>query len=56
MTVVSHSRTFFFLFATKVVIGEKRTTYTNDGKVFSFDLLDFDGGEIRITCFKVVAD
>ncbi|KAL3818331.1 hypothetical protein ACJIZ3_004236 [Penstemon smallii] len=33
--------------------------YTNtkgDGKVFSFDLLDFDGGEIKATCFNVAAD
>ncbi|RZB93176.1 Replication protein A 70 kDa DNA-binding subunit C isoform B [Glycine soja] len=33
--------------------------YTNargDGKVFSFDLLDSDGGEIRATCFNAVAD
>ncbi|KAH1111893.1 hypothetical protein GYH30_010308 [Glycine max] len=33
--------------------------YTNargDRKVFSFDLLDSDGGEIRATCFNVVAD
>ncbi|KAL3500090.1 hypothetical protein ACH5RR_039183 [Cinchona calisaya] len=27
-----------------------------DGKVFSFDLLDSDGGEIRVTCFNIVAD
>uniref|UniRef100_A0A1J3DN96 Replication protein A subunit n=1 Tax=Noccaea caerulescens TaxID=107243 RepID=A0A1J3DN96_NOCCA len=27
-----------------------------DGKVFSFDLLDSDGGEIRITCFNAVVD
>ncbi|CAK7355970.1 unnamed protein product [Dovyalis caffra] len=27
-----------------------------DGKVFSFDLLDSDGGEIRVTCFNQVAD
>ncbi|KAL5770942.1 hypothetical protein ACOSP7_015096 [Xanthoceras sorbifolium] len=27
-----------------------------DGKVFSFDLLDSDGGEIRVTCFNAVAD
>ncbi|GFZ08627.1 replication factor-A protein 1-like protein [Actinidia rufa] len=27
-----------------------------EGKVFSFDLLDSDGGEIRVTCFNVVAD
>ncbi|KAM7490917.1 hypothetical protein LguiA_033838 [Lonicera macranthoides] len=27
-----------------------------DGKVFSFDLLDADGGEIRVTCFNAVAD
>ncbi|XP_019417150.1 PREDICTED: replication protein A 70 kDa DNA-binding subunit A [Lupinus angustifolius] len=27
-----------------------------DGKVFSFDLLDFDGGEIRVTCFNAVVD
>ncbi|XP_057813034.1 replication protein A 70 kDa DNA-binding subunit A [Cryptomeria japonica] len=27
-----------------------------DGKVFSFDLLDSEGGEIRITCFNSVAD
>ncbi|WCJ20607.1 Replication protein A 70 kDa DNA-binding subunit A [Euphorbia peplus] len=26
------------------------------GKVFSFDLLDSDGGEIRVTCFNAVAD
>lgn len=27
-----------------------------DGKVFHFDLLDSDGGEIRATCFNAVAD
>ncbi|GER57614.1 replication protein A 70 kDa DNA-binding subunit A [Striga asiatica] len=27
-----------------------------DGKVFSFDLLDSDGGEIKVTCFNSVAD
>ncbi|KAJ9135481.1 hypothetical protein P3X46_032661 [Hevea brasiliensis] len=27
-----------------------------DGKVFSFDLLDSDGGEIKVTCFNAVAD
>lgn len=27
-----------------------------DGKVFSFDLLDLDGGEIRVTCFNAVVD
>ncbi|MED6147417.1 hypothetical protein PIB30_043809 [Stylosanthes scabra] len=27
-----------------------------DGKVFSFDLLDADGGEIKATCFNAVAD
>lgn len=27
-----------------------------DGKVFSFDLVDADGGEIRVTCFNAVAD
>ncbi|XP_057854853.2 replication protein A 70 kDa DNA-binding subunit A [Cryptomeria japonica] len=27
-----------------------------DGRVFSFDLLDSDGGEIRVTCFNAVAD
>ncbi|XP_008784586.2 replication protein A 70 kDa DNA-binding subunit A-like [Phoenix dactylifera] len=27
-----------------------------EGKVFSFDLLDCDGGEIRVTCFNLVAD
>ncbi|XP_006854186.2 replication protein A 70 kDa DNA-binding subunit A [Amborella trichopoda] len=27
-----------------------------EGKVFSFDLLDSEGGEIRITCFNAVAD
>ncbi|OIT05373.1 PREDICTED: replication protein A 70 kDa DNA-binding subunit A-like isoform X1 [Nicotiana attenuata] len=27
-----------------------------DGKVFSFDLIDSDGGEIRVTCFNSVAD
>lgn len=27
-----------------------------EGKVFSFDLLDSDGGEIRVTCFNLVAD
>ncbi|XP_047333962.1 replication protein A 70 kDa DNA-binding subunit A [Impatiens glandulifera] len=27
-----------------------------DGKVFSFDLLDSDGGEIKVTCFNAVVD
>ncbi|XP_021275893.1 LOW QUALITY PROTEIN: replication protein A 70 kDa DNA-binding subunit A [Herrania umbratica] len=27
-----------------------------EGKVFSFDLLDSDGGEIRVTCFNDVVD
>ncbi|XP_021750089.1 replication protein A 70 kDa DNA-binding subunit A-like [Chenopodium quinoa] len=27
-----------------------------DGKVFSFDLLDSDGSEIRVTCFNAVVD
>ncbi|KAG2261000.1 hypothetical protein Bca52824_068079 [Brassica carinata] len=27
-----------------------------DGKVFSFDLLDADGGEIRVACFNAAAD
>ncbi|EEF48016.1 replication factor A 1, rfa1, putative [Ricinus communis] len=27
-----------------------------DGKVFSFDLLDSDGGEIRVTCFNAVVE
>ncbi|KAK1417422.1 hypothetical protein QVD17_26549 [Tagetes erecta] len=27
-----------------------------DGKVFSFDLLDLDKGEIRVTCFNTVVD
>lgn len=27
-----------------------------EGKVFSFDLLDSDGGEIRVTCFNAVAE
>ncbi|KAG6523162.1 replication protein A 70 kDa DNA-binding subunit A-like [Zingiber officinale] len=27
-----------------------------EGKVFSFDLLDSDGGEIRVTCFNTIAD
>lgn len=27
-----------------------------DGKVFSFDLLDSDGGEVRVTCFNAVVD
>ncbi|KAL8189078.1 hypothetical protein R6Q57_029339 [Mikania cordata] len=27
-----------------------------DGKVFSFDLLDTEGGEIRVTCFNAVVD
>ncbi|CAB78915.1 replication A protein-like [Arabidopsis thaliana] len=27
-----------------------------EGKVFNFDLLDADGGEIRVTCFNAVAD
>ncbi|ESQ39667.1 hypothetical protein EUTSA_v10000781mg [Eutrema salsugineum] len=27
-----------------------------DGKVFSFDLVDADGGEIRVTCFNDVVD
>ncbi|XP_071730499.1 replication protein A 70 kDa DNA-binding subunit A-like [Rutidosis leptorrhynchoides] len=40
------------------VKGELRR-YNNakgDGKVFSFDLLDSNGGEIRVTCFNAVAD
>ncbi|KAM3344444.1 replication protein A 70 kDa DNA-binding subunit A [Capsicum galapagoense] len=40
------------------VKGELRR-YNNsrgDGKVFSFDLLDSDGGEIRVTCFNAVVD
>ncbi|XP_078445823.1 replication protein A 70 kDa DNA-binding subunit A-like [Wolffia australiana] len=38
--------------------GELRR-YSNprgEGKVFSFDLLDSEGGEIRATCFNAVAD
>lgn len=27
---------------------------SKDGKVFSFDLLDSNGGEIRATCFNVI--
>ncbi|KAL9246974.1 hypothetical protein vseg_020451 [Gypsophila vaccaria] len=27
-----------------------------DGKVFNFDLLDSEGGEIRVTCFNAVVD
>ncbi|XP_020582425.1 replication protein A 70 kDa DNA-binding subunit A-like isoform X2 [Phalaenopsis equestris] len=27
-----------------------------DGKVFSFDLLDSDGGEIRVICFNAIVD
>ncbi|KAL5973296.1 Replication protein A 70 kDa DNA-binding subunit C [Asimina triloba] len=40
------------------VKGELRR-YNNprgEGKVFSFDLLDSNGGEIRVTCFNTVAD
>lgn len=29
---------------------------SKDGKVFSFDLLDSNGGEIRATCFNVIVD
>ncbi|KAJ4878152.1 Replication protein A 70 kDa DNA-binding subunit C [Raphanus sativus] len=29
---------------------------SGDGKLFSFDLLDADGGEIRVTCFNEVVD
>ena len=38
--------------------GEVRrfNTAKSSGKVFSFDLLDADGGEIRATCFNSVAD
>ncbi|CAA0820448.1 Replication protein A 70 kDa DNA-binding subunit C [Striga hermonthica] len=38
--------------------GELRhyNNHRGDGKVFSFDLLDSDGGEIRVTCFNSVAD
>lgn len=38
--------------------GELRHYNNNrgDGKVFSFDLLDCHGGEIRATCFNAVAD
>ncbi|KAK6263418.1 hypothetical protein QUC31_009234 [Theobroma cacao] len=38
--------------------GELRR-YSNargEGKVFSFDLLDSDGGEIRVTCFNTAVD
>lgn len=34
-------------------------SYTNargEGKVFSFDRLDFDGGEKQVTCFNAVAN
>ncbi|CAH8358466.1 unnamed protein product [Eruca vesicaria subsp. sativa] len=35
----------------------KRYSKTNgEGKLFSFDLLDADGGEIRVTCFNEVVD
>ncbi|KAI3739692.1 hypothetical protein L2E82_30103 [Cichorium intybus] len=43
----------------KPELPQKANRYNNvkrDGKVFSFDLLDSDGGEIRGTCFNVVAD
>ncbi|XP_057448754.1 replication protein A 70 kDa DNA-binding subunit C isoform X2 [Lotus japonicus] len=38
--------------------GELRAYHNarGEGKVFSFDLLDSDGGEIRATCFNAVAD
>lgn len=32
------------------------SNHRGDGKVFAFDLLDSDGGEIRVTCFNAVAD
>ncbi|GAB4851582.1 hypothetical protein Ancab_030983 [Ancistrocladus abbreviatus] len=43
----------------KVTAKSELRHYNNprgDGKVFSFDLLDSDGGEIRVTCFNAVAD
>ncbi|KAL9252202.1 Replication protein A 70 kDa DNA-binding subunit A-like protein [Drosera capensis] len=43
----------------RVTTKSKMRRYNNakgDGKVFSFDVLDSDGGEIRVTCFNAVAD
>ncbi|KAJ8458785.1 hypothetical protein OPV22_031711 [Ensete ventricosum] len=43
----------------RVTIKGELRRYSNprgEGKVFSFDLLDSDGGEIRVTCFNMVAD
>ncbi|KAI4367960.1 hypothetical protein MLD38_016581 [Melastoma candidum] len=43
----------------RVTVKSEIRHYNNsrgDGKVFSFDLLDADGGEIRVTCFNTVVD
>ncbi|KAI4372180.1 hypothetical protein MLD38_010447 [Melastoma candidum] len=43
----------------RVTVKSEIRHYNNsrgDGKVFSFDLLDSDGGEIRVTCFNTVVD
>ncbi|CAN0840647.1 Replication protein A 70 kDa DNA-binding subunit C [Linum grandiflorum] len=43
----------------RVTVKAEMRHYTNNrgkGKVFSFDLLGADGGEIRATCFNTVAD
>lgn len=43
----------------RVTLKSELRHYSNprgDGKVFSFDLLDSQGGEIRVTCFNAVAD
>lgn len=43
----------------RVTAKQELKHYTNargEGKVFSFDLLDAEGGEIRVTCFNAVAD
>jgi replication factor A1 len=40
---------------TKAELGHYNNT-RGDDKVFSFDLLDCDGGEIRATCSNQVAD
>ncbi|KAJ4779252.1 Replication A 70 kDa DNA-binding subunit [Rhynchospora pubera] len=43
----------------RVRLKGKLRSYNNtkgDGKVFSFDLIDSEGGEIRVTCFNNVAE
>ncbi|KAL5724642.1 hypothetical protein ACHQM5_007874 [Ranunculus cassubicifolius] len=43
----------------RVTAKKEKRSYHNargDGQVFSFDLLDSDGGEIQVTCFNQVVD